>query len=252
VDQALYDEMYRLEQRHWWFAAKRRIVGSLLERFSTVLPTEERKPRVCDLGCGCGMQAAELAARGWDVVGVDASEDALTNCRSRGVEAMHGLLPDDIPVPPATMDAVLLLDVLEHIEDDAATLTAGAERVRSGGVVIVTVPAYAWMWTGRDAHHHHKRRYSRRRFNELIGSCGTCEVELVSFLNTILFPLAMVARLGGNLLRRSNAAGDLTVPRLGLNALLGEVFAFERHLLRRGVRLPWGLSLVAVLRKKGD
>jgi len=250
VDEALYDEMYRLEQRHWWFAAKRRIVRSLLERFSTVRPTADCKPKVCDLGCGCGMQAAELTARGWDVVGVDASDEALSYCRSRGVEAVHGLLPDGIPLPPGSMDAVLLLDVLEHVEADAASLAAGAERVTRGGVVIVTVPAYAWMWTERDAQHHHKRRYSRGKFWELIRSCDTCEIELMSSFNTALFPLALAARMAGKLSRHSDPAGDLTMPPLGMNGLFRGLFAFERHLLRRRVRLPWGLSLVAVLRKK--
>ena len=250
MDQALYDEMYRLEQRHWWFVAKRRIIRSLLERFSPA-PSADRKPKVCDLGCGCGMQAAELAARGWDVVGVDASEDALNYCRSRGVEALEGRLPDDIPLERASMDAVLLLDVLEHIDPDAASLAAGAERLKPGGVLIVTVPAYQWMWTARDVHHHHRRRYSRRQFGALIESCDDCGVEFASFFNTVLFPLALVSRVGARLFKRDSATGDLAIPPLGLNGLFRESFGFERHLLRRRVRFPWGLSLVAVLRKKG-
>ncbi len=250
MDRALYEEMFALEQQHWWFAAKRQIVVSLLNAFAEVTPSADAPAVVCDIGCGCGMQAAELSEAGWNVIGVDASEDALTYCRARGVDAVQGRLPDDVPLEPGSLDAVLMLDVLEHVDDDAGSLAAGAERLKPGGVLICTVPAYAWMWTDRDDYHHHKRRYSRRAFAELIRSCDLCEVMMTSFMNTVLFPLALASRLGSKLVGSSANGGDLSIPPLGTNALFRAAFAAERHLLSRGVGMPYGLSQVAVLRRK--
>ena len=240
----LYQEMFEMEQRHWWFAAKHRIVSDLLGR---LLPTDSQDPKakVADLGCGCGMLLYKLKDK-YDVIGVDGSEKAIEFCALRGVPVKLGRFPDEIPLEPKGFDAVLLLDVLEHLERDVETAQAAAKLLRPGGILMCSVPAYQWLWSPRDEHHQHYRRYSRKRFVELMKATGL-NLEMISFFNTWLFPLAAAGRFAAKL-RKSAGMKDLRVPPHPVNATLSTMFASERHLLGR-VSLPFGLSLIGVGRK---
>ncbi len=246
MDEALYDEIFQLESRYWWFRAKRRIVRSLLQRH---LPHDgSRRMRVCDIGCGCGMMLLELREAGYEAVGIDDSPKALEYCRERGAEASRGTLPHDLPLAPRSVDAALLLDVLEHVEEDHASLQAVLELVRPGGIAIVTVPAYPFLWTRRDEYHHHRRRYGGASFRALLGAHPEGRTVLASYMNTALFPLALAERLVRRIVPESKAA-TLHVPIWPVNWCLETAFASERFFLSRGVRLPWGLSLVGVVRR---
>jgi len=246
MDEALYDEIFQLESRYWWFRAKRRIVRSLLQRH---LPRDAgRHVRVCDVGCGCGMMLLDLREAGYEAVGIDDSPKALEYCRQRGAEVSQGTLPGDLHVASRSMDAALLLDVLEHVEEDRASLRAVLELVRPGGIVIATVPAYRFLWTKRDEYHHHKRRYSGASFRELLSAHPEGRTVLASHMNTTLFPLALAERLVRRVIPEKKAA-TLHVPVGPVNWCLETAFASERFLLAHGVKLPWGLSLVGVVRR---
>ena len=251
MDEALYDEMFRLESAHWWFVAKRRIILSLLKKHLPVLPSSPA-PRVCDIGCGCGMTLRELQEHGYQAVGVDASDTALSYCAARGVRAVKGMLPDHLGLPPGNADAVLMLDVLEHLDDDLGATLCAIDLLRPGGFLIATVPAYQWLWTRRDEFHHHKRRYSLARWRRTLGDatarCGARPLK-VSYFNTYLFPLALAGRLASKLLPQPDRPGDMSIPPLGVNRLLAGVFASERLPLCAGFPLPFGLSLLAVMQK---
>ena len=251
MDEALYKEMFQMERRHWWFAAKRRIILALLAKFIRADPAAGPM-RVADLGCGCGMMLSDLLASGYDAVGIDASDLALEFCRARGVPAVKGRLPGRVDLPDASLDAVLMLDVLEHIDDDKGAFATAAKLLKPGGIAICTVPAYRWLWTGRDKFHHHKRRYSRRLFTQLLRSADEVEIVIVSFINTALFPVAFAQRLAIKALARENKPTDLSIPRFGLNRLLQAIFQAERHLLIRRLSLPFGLSLLGVVRKSAQ
>ena len=245
MDEALYDEMFRLERSHWWFAARRTIVLALL---SKLLPVGSR--RIYDIGCGCGMMLSDLTALGYDAVGIDSDPSALEYCKNRGVQAIEGTIPGRSNLPPRSADAILLLDVLEHIDDDGDALNEAMELLVPGGVAICTVPAYRWLWTARDKFHHHKRRYAKSAFAELLASGPNRKIEMISYMNTFLFPPALIRRLTDKILPQGKTPGDLNIPPLGINSVLKGIFAAERFFLTRRLTLPFGLSLIAVLRKK--
>ena len=162
VNTTLYDELHRVEQTHWWFRARRHIVWSLVRRYIGGKPS--RRLKICELGCGTGGNLAAVADK-HDVVGVECSPQALEYARQTlGDRVRCGRLPDEIDLPPASFDVVLLTDVLEHIEDDAASARTALRLLRPGGIVVATVPAYQWLYSPRDAHHHHFRRYGKRQF----------------------------------------------------------------------------------------
>jgi SAM-dependent methyltransferase len=157
-----------------------------------------------------------------------------------------GTLPDRVPFAPESFDLVAMLDVLEHVDDDVGSLKAVAERLVRGGRLVLTVPAYRFLWSRHDELHHHKRRYRKEGLLAVARAAGL-EPEYVSYFNTLLFPLVAAKRLAGRLLGDSGKADD-EMPPAGLNRLLGAVFAIERHLLGR-VALPFGVSLVMVARR---
>lgn len=247
MEPQVYDEMFVLEERHWWFCARRRIVLDLLRRY---LPRHDgRRPRLADLGCGCG---ANLKAFGqeYDACGADATEAAARYAQHRvGQRICLARLPGSLPFAPAAFDAVVMTDVLEHIEDDRASAAAAVNLLMPGGVFVATVPAGQWLYAHRDVAHHHKRRYSRRDLARLMRGLPVV-VELLSYCNTLLFAPAAVSRLASRWLGPHKTT-DLRVPAGPINRTLGAIYAAERHLLRR-VTLPFGLSLVLVVRRLGS
>jgi SAM-dependent methyltransferase len=245
MDTKLFDEMYRVEQDHWWFRARREIVWSLVRRY--LGGPKSGRLKICELGCGTGGNLAALADN-HDVVGVECSPQALEYAQRRlGNRVCSGSLPSNIDLPPDSFDVVLLADVLEHIEDDAGSAKAALHLLRPGGIVVATVPAYQWLYSPRDTHHYHYRRYSKGRFRALWRTSNT-QTLLLSHYNALLFPLAAAVRLASKLRSVNDAAGDLTIPPRLANELLSLLMRSEQNLLGR-LPVPFGLSLVAVTMK---
>ena len=244
LESALYNEMNAVEDRHWWFRARRRILGHLLARL--VPACGDRRPRLLDLGCGCGANLAAYA-RCFDAWGMDLSHPAAAFARRRvGARVCLGRLPDELPFPPETFDAVVMSDVLEHLDDDRSAVAGAMALLRAGGVFVATVPAGQWLFAPRDVAHHHRRRYARRSLRALFDGLPA-RVELLSHYHCALFVPAAAVRLWTRLRGRDRVA-DLSVPRGPINRSLELIFQFERHLLSR-IRLPIGLSLVCAARK---
>lgn len=241
MERKVFERMDELADHHWWFVARRRILDSVVRR--TVRPPAGA--RILELGAGTGHNLAMLSTHG----ALDAAElDPLARAqasRRLGRPVTEAALPDLSAFPDETYDLVALLDVLEHVGDDQATLAAIRTKLRPGGALLLTVPANRWMWSAHDAAHHHHRRYRRAELKALANAHGY-RIELLSFFNTLLFPLIAVARLLGKLAGREEA--DDRMPAPSLNRLLAAFFGLERHFVGRAP-LPFGVSLIAVLRR---
>jgi 2-polyprenyl-3-methyl-5-hydroxy-6-metoxy-1,4-benzoquinol methylase len=243
----VYRTMFEIEDHHWWYTAKQRIVLSLLDRYLT--PHNGSKPRVADLGCGCGAMLVRLKDR-YDAVGVDGSPRAIEFCAQRGIRAQLGQLGESLSLENGTFDAVLLLDVLEHLEHDRQTIEQGAALLKPGGIMICTVPAFQWLWSYWDTIHHHYRRYRRRQFGKLFANLGF-KMELLTYANTALFPVAASVRTFQRLRKPSNQHTSMRIPPEPLNWTLRTIYAGERHVLGR-LPMPFGLSIIGVARKTAD
>jgi SAM-dependent methyltransferase len=245
MDAALYDELHRVEQTHWWFRARRHIVCSLIRRYAD--GGASRRLRVCELGCGTGGNLAAIAGE-HEVIGIESSPQALRYARQLLGDRVHsGNLPDRVDLPAQSFDVVLMTDVLEHVEADSASATTAIALARAGGIVIATVPAYQWLYSLRDAHHHHFRRYRKRQFARLWNR-PDAKTILLSHYNTLLFPPAAAVRMASKIVARKHGSGDLSCPPASINKLLERLLRSEANLLGR-VSFPFGLSLVAVIRK---
>lgn len=241
MDRSVYDRMNELEANHWWFVARRMILASLIEG----LLRRKTGAVLLEAGCGSGGNLPMLARFGrLDAFEFDAGARDHAR-RKSGIDVRFGTLPDEIPFDPQRYDLIGLFDVLEHIEGDAEALAALADRLTDGGRLLVTVPAYQFLWSQHDVRNHHFRRYTRASLEKVVQKAGL-KIVYVSYFNTFLFPLAAASRLVKNL-TRSDAPDD-RMPGALVNALFTRIFAFERFLLGR-IRLPFGLSLVAVVQK---
>ena len=239
MDAQVYLRMAELDKRHWWFVARRRILRSLIER--KVRPP--KKARILEIGCGTGHNLGMLSEFGaLEATELDAGARELASSRL-GRAVAEAALPDLSMFPASSFDLIALLDVLEHVENDATALAAIRSRLKVGGKLLVTVPANRWMWSAHDAAHHHHRRYTKRQLRDAATNAGL-RTDLLSHFNTLLFPPIAAARLAGKLLGRDRA--DDSIPPGPVNGILRGIFELEAPLVGR-VPLPFGVSLVAIL-----
>ena len=156
MERQVYERIDALADRHWWFLSRRRILEAAIGR----LTGGARGLRLLEAGCGPGNNLSMLAKFG-TVSAFEPDQAACQQAASRhGGEVRRGGLPDAVPFSPGSFDIALMADVLEHVEDDAAALNAVASMLAPGGLLIVTVPAYGWLWSRHDERHHHYRRYT--------------------------------------------------------------------------------------------
>jgi SAM-dependent methyltransferase len=238
----LYDEMAAVQERHWWFAARRRILSTVINTLA--LPMQ---PDILEIGCGTGGNLAMLASFG-NLCAVEYNDGARRLAERLCVcPVLTGGLPGSMPFDNHRFDLICLLDVLEHIADDGAALGHAARLLKPSGRVLVTVPAYAWLWSAHDDVHHHYRRYTAGMLSRLAMASGLTIFRL-GYFNTLLFPMIATARLAGKLTGRDTRS-DASLPPTWLNALLTGMFGLERHIVRKTL-FPFGASVMAVLTAK--
>ena len=244
MDAEAYARMGTQEETHWWFAARREIVARLISKHCN-LPNN---PKILEAGCGTGGNLDLLGSFGkLDAFEFDETSRNTAQKKS-GMVISFGALPDDAPFPDEKYDLIALLDVLEHIGPDQASLTALGAKLGAGGRILVTVPAMPWLWSKHDEVHHHFRRYTRKSLRMVAKQSGL-EVVRCSYFNFLLFPLAVIKRFADKL--SSSNEPDDKIPSPWLNTLLYRIFRVERHVIG-AVPMPWGLSLFIILKKQGD
>ena len=248
MEQNIYEEMAKQESHHWWFVARRAYLKKLI---SKQFPPE-LEYRICEIGCGTGGNLPMLAQLG-KVDAVELNESAKILAESKNMNNITGIhsgyLPDAIPLTEQ-YDGVFSLDVIEHIENDLEAVKALKALLSKNGTLIITVPAYQWLWSAHDDANHHFRRYTRKSFSELIEAAGL-NIRYVSYFNTVLFPLAALKRIAEYFLPKKpiENAWDINTPPAWLNTLFEKLFKLE-CLWAGKLSIPFGLSIVVVAELK--
>jgi SAM-dependent methyltransferase len=238
MERIVYDRMAELDERHWWYRARREVLAALIAR-RIRLPAGAR---ILEIGCGTGHNLMMLKRFGRvDGIEIDAGARAIASKRL-GHAVMDAPLPDLPGVEDRAYDLIACLDVIEHVEQDESALASIARKLRPGGRVLITVPAFPWMWSAHDVVNHHQRRYTRRTLAGLVRGAGL-KLEMLSWFNSLLFPLAAAARLAGRVTGREDS--DDKLPPGPLNAVFETLFGLERYAIGR-LPFPPGVSLVAI------
>jgi SAM-dependent methyltransferase len=240
MDEGAYEQHYRQEDEHWWFRGRREVIWALLRRAG--LPAS---PRLLDAGCGTGRNLVEFGRLG-TARGIDPSTQAVDFCHRRGLDNVTEARIEELPFPDDSFDLMLACDVIEHVPDDAPALTELRRVGAPGGLLLLTVPAYRWMWSAHDVYMHHYRRYTLGRLRDRVRAAGW-EPVVDSYFMTAILPIASGVRLAWRATGREPASDvDRTPPwlnRVLLTPVLGEAAA-----IARGVRLPAGVSVGMVCR----
>jgi SAM-dependent methyltransferase len=233
-----FAHIFGVEDRHFWFVERNRLICWALRKY---FPNARS---FCEVGCGTGvvLRAMEREFPGLNLTGMDCFPEALDLARQRLKRTI--LLNGDILNLPLTsaVDVIGAFDVLEHIPDDKAALAGLYRAIKPGGGLILTVPQHRFLWSVSDEIGHHQRRYDRADLVRKVEAEGFRILRVTSFVS-ILLPLLWLNR------RRASSKEDaLSELKIGdkLNTLCGAMLAFERGLIRSGLSLPMGSSLLLV------
>lgn len=239
-----------LEERHWWFLARRRILHTLVHAFTP----PSLSTLIVDVGCGTGGNVGILADE-YATLGIDPSSQAIASARKRfpKTEFICGIAPRDLGCRASEAALFLLTDVLEHVKDDREFLSSLLTFLRPGTGILLTVPADMSLWSPHDVSFGHFRRYSRATLSQVLAGLPVT-IRLLSYYNTRLYPIIRGVRMLSRW--RAHASGvagtDFRSLPSPMNWLLENIFAGERVRLKgqlEGHSLPYthGASLIALL-----
>lgn len=238
MEEFLYRQFYEVEKKHWWFVARQHIVRDVIDQRLELV----RHSKVLDVGCGTGAILESLAGK-FDAYGIDNEQLAIEFCKKRGINNLYRGTLETFPSSQDQFDLVTLLDVIEHTDDDLALLCQVHKVLKPGGTVLITVPAFRFLWGKHDDINHHKRRYIKSEIERLLVD-GGFSVQMVSYYNTFLFPAALIQRLIQRIFRPSDDK-TLSIPSEFANRVMTFIFSSERFFIRR-ISFPVGLSIIAM------
>lgn len=235
-----------LEKSYWWFLGRRRIIETVLHKFFS-----KKGLQILDWGCGAGGNHGLLESYGV-VTGVDSSDEALKFCREKGITNLvkAGTVDEFVSSTPASsFDLVTAFDVLEHIPQDREYLKDLHKVLKPGGYVLITVPAFQFLWSELDDRVGHQRRYTRAGLSDKLEDAGFTPVKASYFISSMFLPI-LVYRFLGKITGRSRTPKFTYVefPR-PINWLLTELIYFESALLQK-INLPFGSSFIILARRK--
>jgi SAM-dependent methyltransferase len=237
---------YELGKSYWWLAGKYRIIADVVRRRFRAAPAS---PRVLDLGCGPGNLLDYLGPHG-RIFGSDYSADALRFCAGRGYQRLFRADFQRLPLRSDSFDLITSIDVLEHLADDRSAVRELFRVLRPSGLLVVSVPAFRFLWGEHDTIYGHHRRYTTGELGERLRDAGFQVSKLSYFEPLFVLPLFVFRNLkklfvrGPAIEQRDDFIG-LYPP---LNALLGHLIAAERFPLRY-LSFPFGVTILAVARK---
>ena len=241
-----YAIMREVEDKHWWYVGRRRIIADFVRRICDQLRAEgTSEPRILDIGCGTGGNLETLSGFG-RAEGVDISSEALDFCRARGLNNVRQGAAETLPYESESFDLVTGLDVVEHLDDDVAGLREMRRVLRSGGRMLLFVPAFMFLWGVQDDVSHHRRRYTLPELKGKLQQAGL-SVERASYANISFFGPILVGRL---FMRMSGLrpASENNINIGAFNGLFGRLFGSESWWLNR-MSFPFGVSIICVARR---
>lgn len=238
-----YARMAEHEQSYWWHLGRLEIIQTYVKRASR----NRSNPAILNVGCGTGGTIDMLEKFG-KVDNVDTSDDAIAFVKKLGHKNIAKVDGIELPFEDKVYDLVGAFDVLEHIEDHKNALSEWKRVLKDDGAIVITVPAYQWLWSEHDVSLHHRRRYTVKSLMAVAAEVGLMS-ERKSYAISFSLPLVAGFRFAGKILGRKadSETSYVPVPRV-INKLFTALLKVEAK-MHNTVSLPAGTSVVAILRK---
>lgn len=236
----LYKDLYDLEELHWWHKAKRRLVSSILKK-----SLKGKGNKILDVGCGTGKNLEAFSKFGV-VFGIDNSSDAISFCKKRGFKDVVKKSIEKMPYKPGSFDAITALDVLEHV-DDSRVLKEIRRILKKDGVLIITVPAFKWLWSRWDEVLYHKRRYTEKTLTEVLRKNGF-KIIKTSYAYSFLVLPALIIRTIKKIFYKNYYPSDFQLSNKIISSILGILADIEKIFILN-LKIPFGTSLITVTKK---
>tara|TARA_B110000008_G_scaffold269241_1_gene298244 strand:- start:1150 stop:1890 length:741 start_codon:yes stop_codon:yes gene_type:complete len=237
MEQKYIQYIAEIEDEHWWYKGRRALISSLKNKLDLIPDS-----KILEIGCGTGGNLEMLSSWGTiNAVELDSQARIAANLR-KCCKVKYGKLPGDIVIPDDTK-LICMLDVLEHVEDDIAALVKIREAADYDCKVLITVPAYKFLWSQHDKDAHHFRRYTKTELEKKLTDAGF-NITFSSYFNSILFPVIFLIRVIKNQLQRIKS-GDLQMPGRILNRILFIIFSMESKIIST-FPLPFGVSIIVI------
>ena len=243
MEKDFYKTYFVIEENNWWFRVRRNLVFDLLQKYKV-----PKTAKIFDFGCGSGYTVGYLQELGYDVSGSDISAEAIEFGLSNGIRNLYVAQNGEIKPPEGGFDVILALDVIEHIQDDWEAVRAIERALRPGGVAIITVPAYQWLWGVQDDVAHHFRRYTMTGLTSIVKRSGDLTIIHKTYFNTFLFPPIAVVRMLSKWFNLRERESDFDINNRLLNSIFYFIFNLETHFLKF-FSFPFGVSILFVLKK---
>ncbi len=238
----MYRIFFEIQKKHWWFVTRKNIVLDTIDQYFK----KDNDAKILDIGCGSGLMLNSLKEIG-QTYGMDMSDEAIKFSKEIfDGHVAQGSLPDQVPFENEQFSLITALDIIEHIDRDVESLEAMYKLLVPEGKIIITVPAYMFLWTSFDEMNEHKRRYTLTELKRKLIQTGFT-IEKISYYNTLLFPVVFVVRLLNKVFNRDSAT-DIEMPNSIVNSTLAKIFGIEKYFLRL-LNLPFGVSVIAVVSK---
>lgn len=243
MEQQEYSTMFELESDYWWFVARRSLVEEIVRQEAQKC----QNPNIFDVGCGTGANLLAFSRYGKSF-GVDMSSAAIKFCRTRGLTNLVLSKVESLAYLSDSFDIVTALDVLEHIDDDLVAMKELYRVCKVGGMLLVTVPAYGFLWSEHDEALHHRRRYAAYELRNKLTLAGFDIEKCTYFITLFFFPILFIRILQGIFKNSTHPKTSHIQLSKSVNQLLIWVLAFEQWLIHF-INLPFGVSIVCTARK---
>ena len=245
MDEILAKEWYDFENNHWWHIVRYKIFLNFIKKHIK----SGTGYTMLDSGCGTGKMIDLLNSFG-KVYGLEMSSGAIKFCRQRNINTIVQGNAGNLPFMPNSFDLITTFDGIEHLEDDHAGIRDYYEICKLGGIIVLAVPAYQFLWGEHDVVFKHYRRYTKKQLRNVVERNGF-KIERVTYFNTLLLLPAIIFRYGKKLFSsaKKEITHDFAFTNLPIfRPFFYSIFSMEGTLLNF-VDLPYGASIICVAKK---